>query len=339
MLQSKSLLRVLSWLWATNKAYCAVFLASLPIQQVHLLLLAAPATTKKIYEMTGVQLPALPPLLTNILAPSNLDAAPVDLNFGGSICQLQSVSEDTRSVKLETTNLFCDGDFDQRSRKPYFSTLEVLSAEQWQADVDLFINRLLNQLSNGPYSSIAIDFPVITRASRESQTHPHNTDWPISYPNVGKWRRKSTWNKLYTATRDSFQRQWLKPNANTYSGATSYIIKTTEHTRKNPLLQLLHTITLFTKESKTRLKYSLSQIELLAVVLNTISVYQWPISRQSFVQLLEHCTSCACEVFSLLNQQALLTVATNTSSLNHPGTHFYAAQLLARACEKRCEHH
>lgn len=129
--------------------------------------------------MTGVQLPALPPLLTNILAPSNLDAAPVDLNFGGSICQLQSVSEDTRSVKLGTTNLFCDGDFDQRSRKPYFSTLEILSAEQWQADVDLFINRLLNQLSNGPYSSIAIDFPVITRVSREGQTHPTTQTGPF----------------------------------------------------------------------------------------------------------------------------------------------------------------
>ncbi|EFO61261.1 Hypothetical protein GLP15_80 [Giardia lamblia P15] len=339
MLQSKNLLRVLSWLWATNKAYCAMFLKNLPIQQVHLLLLTAPITVKKIYELTKVQLPVLPPLLTNILIPTNLDATSVDFGFESNIYRLQPIAENTCSGDVSTINLFYDGDFDQRSRKLHFLTLETLSIEQWQANVDLFINRLLSQLNNGPYNTIAIDFPVITKVNREDQTHPHNTDWPISYPNVGKWRRKSAWNKLYTAIRDNFRQQWLTSKANTYSSTTSYIIKTTENTRENPFLQLLHIITLFMKESKTRLKYSFNQIELLAIVLNTISTYQWPIPRQSFVQLLEHCTSSAHEIFSLLNQQALLTVATNTSFLNHPKIHFYAAQLLAQACEKKYERH
>lgn len=330
MLQSRNQLRVLSWLWKANKAYCIMFLKSLPAQQVHFLLLTNPTATKELYELAGIQLPMLPPLLKTVPVSADSDAAPVNFDFKDSICQSQRASEDTQSAESSAVTLFCDEDFDQRSRKPHFPILEVLSIEQWQTTIDLLIDRLLSRLNNGPYSTIVIDIPVITKVAPERQASCHSMDWPISYPNVGKWRRKPTWNKLYTTIRDSFRKQWLGPNSGIHSNI-AYTIKNTEDAYDNPVLQLLHTITLFKKETKTRLKYSLNQVELLAAVFNTISAHRWPISKKSFVQLLCQCGPYSREVFSLLNRQALLTVTANTSSLDNPMTHFYAAQLLAQA--------
>lgn len=336
MSSSRNLLRVISWLWETNKAYCTIFLKSLSIQQVQYLLLTDPIATKRICELAGVQLPALPPLLKHIMAPGSPDVEPISFDFKDNICQPQCVIEDTNSSTLGTTNLFTSGDFDQRSRKPHFLTTEVVSIEQWQANIDLLINRVLDKLDSGPYNTIELEVPIITKVNQENQTGSgsNTTNWPISYPNVGKWHRKSTWNKLYTAARDNFRSQWL--GSSTVS--SSYIIKVAETISENPLLQLLDTITLLRKESKTRMKYCLSQVELLASILNTISIHRWTISKQSFSQLLHHCLPHSHEVFPLLCPQALLIVGANKLSLDKPRASFHVAQLLAQAYNKNHEH-
>lgn len=329
----KNLLRIILWLYKTNRAYCTAFVKSLSSQQMHCLFLTDPITTEQILKLLEIKLPTLPLLLGNVISLNRFSKQTFHFDIQNDTYQPQRITQAANSTILDSIDLFDSGSFDQRSRKLHFLITDILSIEQWQTNVDLFIDRVLDKLDNGLYSSIKVEIPTITKANLESQGTFSGTNWPISYPNVGKWRRKSTWSKIYTLARDSFRQQWIRST----STPRSYTVHIAEDLRRNPLLQILHTITLLRKEATTRLLYSMTQVELLAVTINTISIHKWTVSKQSFDRLLNHCILYDHQVFSLLCPQALCLVSTNPLILNQPQVHFHVAQLVAQAYRKDYE--